>query len=150
MTVWRADDNFSYPMPASILNRFALEIHDGPYEKWPPKSRLIVDGTLTEIHVPGYSLLHQFEIIDGYLLVTDYDCPFEEATDFIFLDRQLKILAHRSIGGSYCSFLLEKIEWLDDNNLIAVFYQDDRWKVSIRHRGRLFSASGISAKRIAQ
>jgi hypothetical protein len=137
-------------MPAAILDRFALETHDGPYEKWPPKSRLIVDGALTEARVPGYSLLHQFEITDGYLLVTDYDCPFEEATNFILLDRQLEILAHRSIGAPYCSFLLEKIEWLDDHNLIAVFYQDDRWKVSIRHRRGLLSGLVISAKRIAQ
>jgi hypothetical protein len=128
------------------INRFALEKHDGPYKKWPLKSRLIVDGVKTETKIPGYSLLHQFETNTGYLLVTDYDCPFEEATDFSLLDREFSLLAHRSIGAMYCSFLLEKIEWLDENNLIATFYQDDHWKISIELFGGLLSQPRISAK----
>ena len=131
-----------------VINRFALESHAGPYEKWPLKSRLIVDGALTKIGVGGYSLLHQFELPDGYLLVTDYDCPFEEATDFILLSRDLHVLSQRSIGGAYCSFLLDKIEWIDARNLIAVFYQDDRWKISIAAHKIPYSRLRISARRI--
>lgn len=130
--------------------RFALETHTGPYDKWPLKSRLIVDGMLTELRIPGYSLLHQFEIADGYLLMTDYDCPFEEATVFILLDRQLQMLTHRSIGAPYGSFVLERIEWLDERNLIAVFYQDDRWKISIAQRGILHQRPRILAEPLKQ
>lgn len=135
-------------MLPSPCTRFALEKHDGPYEKWPLKSRLIVDGAFTKIRVGGYSLLHQFELPDGYLLVTDYDCPFEEATDFILLGKDLNVISQRSIGGAYCSFLLDKIEWIDERNLIAVFHQDDRWKISIVAHKIPFSRLRISARRI--
>jgi hypothetical protein len=134
-------------MPLEIT-RFALETHSGPYEKWPLKSRLIVDGVTTERRVPGYTLLHQFEMADGYLLVTDYDCPFEEATDFILLDRELKARSHRSIGAAYCSFLLERIEWLDEHSLLAMFYRHDHWKITIAPRGIPYLRPRISAKRI--
>ena len=105
-------------MPPSITH-FALESHTGPYENWPAKSRLIVDGALTELRLPGYSLLHQFEIGEGYLLVTDYDCTYEEATNFILLNRSLSMVSSRSISAPYRSFLLDKIEWLDGQNFIA-------------------------------
>src|SRR6266508_3806727 len=41
--------------------RFALEKHDGPYETWPLRSRVSLDGKPTDISLPGYTLLHQFE-----------------------------------------------------------------------------------------
>jgi hypothetical protein len=134
-------------MPRAI-NRFALEKHDGPYEKWPLKSRLIVDGALTKTRVSGYSLLHQFELPDGYLLVTDYDCPFEEATDFILLSRDLRVLTRRSIGGAYCSFLLDKLEWIDEYSLIATFHENDHWRISIGSRSIPYLRPRIFAKRI--
>ena len=134
-------------MPPSITH-FALESHTGPYENWPAKSRLIVDGALTELRLPGYSLLHQFEIGEGYLLVTDYDCTYEEATNFILLNRSLSMGSSRSISAPYRSFLLDKIEWLDGQNFIAVFYQNDRWKVSIARRGIPYLRPQLSIKQL--
>ena len=118
-------------MSSSFCNRFALETHDGPYENWPSKSRLIVDGIVTNQRLPGYSLLHQFALDDGFLLLTDYDCPFEECTNFILLGKILKNRSSRSLGVPYGSFLLEKIEQLDTTQFIATFYTDDPWKLSI-------------------
>jgi hypothetical protein len=135
-------------MPSSTA-RFALESHTGSYENWPAKSRLIVDGVPIDLRLSGYSLLHQFEINHGYLLVTDYDCPYEEATNFVLLNRNLNILSFRSIGAPYCSFLLDKIEWLDEQNLIAVFYQNDRWKISIARRGIPYLRPQLSVKQLA-
>jgi hypothetical protein len=134
-------------MPQSI-SRFALESHTGSYENWPAKSRLIVDGVPTDLRLRGYSLLYQFEIDAGYLLVTDYDCPYEEATNFILLNRSLNILSSRSIGAPYYSFLLDKIEWLDEQNLTAVFYQNDRWKISIARRGIPYLRPQLSIKQL--
>ena len=112
-------------------NCFSLETHDGPYEKWPTKSRLIVDGVMTEQRLPGYSLLRQFALEDAYLLVTDYDCPFEECTNFILLDAAFKKRVSRSLGVPYGSFLLDKIKQIDASHFIATFYTDDRWSLSI-------------------
>ena len=119
-------------MSSSHGNRFALETHDGPYESWPAKSRLIVDGVMTDNRLPGYTLLHQFLLDDGYLVVTDYDCPFEECTNFILLDTKFKTRATRSLGVPYGSFLLQKIERSDDTHFIATFYTDDRWSLTIQ------------------
>src|SRR5206468_5883961 len=41
------------------ITRFALEKHDGPYETWPLRSRVSLDGKPTDISLPGYTLLHQ-------------------------------------------------------------------------------------------
>jgi hypothetical protein len=43
------------------ISRLALEQHEGPYEKWPLRSRLFLDGKPTGLSLPGYDLLHQFE-----------------------------------------------------------------------------------------
>jgi hypothetical protein len=37
------------------INRFTLEKHDGPYEKWPLRSRLFLDGKPTDLSLPGYA-----------------------------------------------------------------------------------------------
>jgi hypothetical protein len=85
--------------------------------------------------VPGYSLLHQFRTERGYLFVTDDDCPMEEVTHFILCDFRFRRVSSRFVGWAYCSFLLERVEWLDPWHLLAVFDHDDSWLVTIRSWG---------------
>lgn len=119
------------------INRFTLEKHDGPYEKWPLRSRLFLDGTPTDLSLPGYMLLHQFETSHGYILVTDYDCPFEEITNFAFISKQsLRLISCRWLGWMYETFILERIEWIDERTFIAVIGGSDHcWRLSIRSWG---------------
>jgi hypothetical protein len=119
----------------TAVNRFALQGHDGPYESWPLESRLIADGMPTKTKLPGYTLLHQFETAGAYLLITDYDCPFEERTSFVLLGKSLRVLSCRALGGWFASFLLQDIEWIDGSHFIAVFNGDDRWRLTIRAWG---------------
>jgi hypothetical protein len=98
------------------ITRFTLEQHAGPYEKWPLWSRLLLDGERTGVSLPGYALLHQFEIPDGFVFATDCDCPFEEVTCFSFVSKQLRLLSRRWLGCMYESFLLERIEWIDERH----------------------------------
>ena len=72
---------------------FSLERHAGPYETWPLRTRLWVDGTPSPLRIPGYALLHQFATPNGHLLVTDCECPFEEATSFVLLDKKSQLLS---------------------------------------------------------
>ena len=108
-------------MNPTTTTRFALEKHDGPYERWPRRSRLFLDGEPTKIFLPGYELRHQFETPDGFLLVTDYDCPFEEITNFALIDRRLRLQSCRWVGWMYETFLLERLEWTDDRTFTAFF-----------------------------
>ena len=116
----------------NVINRFALEQHEGRYETWPLRSRLFMDGKPTGISLPGYQLLHQYETPYGYVLVTDYDCPFEEMTNFVLVSKQLHLQSCRSLGQMYASFLLERIEWLDPSTIIAVIYSGVQFRFTIR------------------
>lgn len=52
------------------VDRFALDTHDGPYETWPSRTHVLVDGVRSALAVSGYVLLRQFETPAAYLLVT--------------------------------------------------------------------------------
>ncbi|MEZ5589305.1 MAG: hypothetical protein R3F53_00730 [Gammaproteobacteria bacterium] len=117
------------------IYRFGLEPHEAPYESWPLRSGLLLDGQKTPLRVPGYVLLHQFETQQGYLLITDCDCPFEEATSFILLSKALRLLACRTLSAPYESFLLERIEWLDASRCRAIFSRNDSWLVTLHSWG---------------
>jgi hypothetical protein len=115
--------------------RFSLEQHAGPYEKWPLRSRLLSDGVRSDTRIPGYVLLHQFATPSGYLLVTDCDCPFEEATSFVLLDKKSRVLSCRTLSIPYGSFNLDKLEWLDDRHARITFWDHDHWLLTIREWG---------------
>jgi hypothetical protein len=117
------------------ITRFTLEKHDGPYETWPLRSRLSLDGKATGISLPGYTLLHQFETSNGYILVTDYDCPFEEITNFALVSRQMRLQSCRWVGWMYETFLLERIEWIDDRTFTAIFCGNLCCRLAIRSWG---------------
>ena len=77
-------------------------------------------------------MLHQFELPAGeYSLITDWDCPFEEAIEFILLDSTLKILAKRKLAVPYCSFLLENLQVLNEHTIHLAFDNKDYWQPSV-------------------
>jgi hypothetical protein len=131
----------------NAISRFSLESHAGPYEKWPLKSRLLLDGSPTGTSLAGYCLLHQFETADGYFLVHDWDCPFEEMTHFTLLDRKLRVLSSRALGGPYASWLLTGFQAIDDSHFEAMF-GDDRWNITIRPWGIRTLYPRITLRRI--
>lgn len=119
----------------NAISEFSLEKHSGPYESWPLKSRLLRHGGPTSLLLPGHSLLHQFRTEHGFLFITDDDCPMEEVTHFVLCDSDLQSISSRFVGWAYCSFTLERVEWVDAQHLLAVFDHDDPWVVTIRSWG---------------
>jgi hypothetical protein len=117
------------------INRFTLEKHDGPYDKWPLRSRLSLDGKPTGISLPGYTLLHQFETSNAYILVTDYDCPYEEITNFALISKQLRLRSCRWVGWMYETFLLDRIEWIDNRTFTAFFCGNFCCRLTVRPWG---------------
>lgn len=97
------------------LQRFALEKHSGPYEKWPARTRVIVDGVLhATLAIPGYDLLRQYETALGFVLITEYDCPFEEAVSITLVAPDLsRVICTSTIGAAYYTFWLDEVEWID-------------------------------------
>jgi hypothetical protein len=78
------------------ISRFSLEEHPGDYDTWPVRTRLLADGTPTSLKLSGYDLRWQFELDGGFLLITDYDCPYEEAYEIYLLSAQLRMRSHHS------------------------------------------------------
>jgi hypothetical protein len=132
------------------IKRFTLERHHGPYKEWPTHSRLFLDGKCIGISLPGYELLHQFETSHGYILVTDYDCPFEEITNFALISKDLCLLSCQCLGMLFGSFLLDRIEWIDERTFIAVLYGEMRWRFTIRSWGIPFIRPCLKMKRLAK
>ncbi|HGL6719451.1 hypothetical protein NTJ56_12620 [Burkholderia contaminans] len=118
------------------IEHFTLETHDGPYETWPSRTHARVNGERCGLTVSGYVLLSQFETPDAYLLVTDYDCLFEEAVTFTLVSKDpLKALARRTIGAMYASCHLDAMTWADDRHFSATFAGiEGRWDFTIRDR----------------
>jgi hypothetical protein len=90
------------------VKMFSLERHSGPYQKWPLQTRLFVDGGDTGQTVSGFVIEGQYKCKAGYLLITSYDCLFEEANTFTLLNDRFETLASVSLGGWYETYLLDE------------------------------------------
>ncbi|KFG93943.1 hypothetical protein GQ56_0128935 [Burkholderia paludis] len=132
------------------IDRFVLETHDGPYASWPPRTHVLVDGMRCGLAVSGYVLLRQFETPAGYLLVTDYDCPFEEAVTFTLVSKApLKVRAQHTVGAMYASCHLDDLTWVDERHFSATFVDvEGRWAFEIRDRAVPFILPGLRVRRV--
>lgn len=80
------------------IDKFAFE-HRAPGRDLDATSTaLLVDGKPVGMALEGVKLVDQFDTGNGYLLVTDYDDPWEEQTVVTLLDAQLKQLAKKRLG----------------------------------------------------
>lgn len=87
--------------------RYSLSRHPGPYADWPATTPLLEHGRLTGARVPGYCLEAQYDTPLGVLLITSYDCPFEESNAFLLLGDGHVELARTELLVPYGSMLLE-------------------------------------------
>lgn len=119
------------------INCFSLRFPSGERDSWPERVQLRADIKTTSLTVSGYALLHQFETSHGFVLVTDFDCPYEEAVCFTLIDKSLaKIESERCVGSPYGSYWLQRIVWRDDRHFTASFKNEsDQWEFSIRSWG---------------
>jgi hypothetical protein len=123
------------------IDRYSLEPHAGPYSSWPLDSALRVNGTLTQARVPGYVVEAQYETSLGDVLVTSYDCPFEEASVFVLLDRSYAIVSRAKLVVPYGSFLLHA-HWPMDASTVGLHYYGDMfYTLRVVARGGLFGCS---------
>jgi hypothetical protein len=105
------------------IDRYRLQPHDGPYKSWPTTSLLRVDGQQTGARVPGYVIEAQYESSLGDLLITSFDCPFEESNSFVLLDQAYSLIAQTELLVPYSSFLLHE-HWVIDASTIGLHYHE--------------------------
>lgn len=90
------------------------------------------DGRDTGSAVPGFVLLHQFRVGVETLLITDWDCPYEEATEVMLLDAAHRLVARRSFGAMYSSWALREVEVVDATRLRLDFHGGPRVRIAVR------------------
>ena len=100
------------------VHRFELAKHEGPYESWPQTTELIKDGVATGKRIPGYIIEAQYAHTNGFLLVTSWDCPYEEAQSFLLLSHELDLLSEETVGGAYASVGLEGHEPVNEDTVM--------------------------------
>lgn len=120
------------------IDEYRLDRHPGPYASWPQDTPVYKGGWDTGIRVPGYVLDAQYRTPLGDLLVTSYDCPFEEASTFILLDPQTGILARADLAAPYDRYLLVG-HWPIDSDTLALHYAETLfYRLSITAPGGWF------------
>lgn len=130
------------------ISDFNLERHDGPYHTWPDATRLFFQERDTGRKLRGFTLEAQFRVDNRYLLVTSYDCPFEELTRFYLLDDRFRTLGHVWKGWAYTSWLLKAITPESPATFIVEFCGAEEWRLTVRRTRRLGVGRLLSLKRM--
>lgn len=124
-----------------------LEEHPGPYEAWPQSTRLLRDGVDTGARVHGYALLHQFAVPGGrFLLITDYQCPWEEETEVLLLDENLSLLSRMHFGLPWGFFSVVGATVVDQHTLDMTFSGRASWRVTMIGKRRWLFGSLLQAR----
>lgn len=97
------------------------------------KSNLLHNGANTGYAIHGFQLMQQFELPHYYLLFANYDCPFEESCEITVVNRELKPVAHKSIGAWYSSFWLESVEHIDNDTFKLIFNEDTEYQLLVNY-----------------
>jgi hypothetical protein len=100
-----------------LVKLFSLERHGGPYNLWPLQTKLFADCTDTGQTVSGFVIEAEYQYAAGYLLVTSYDCLFEESNTFTLLNNRFETVATKDLGAWYETFWLEKHTPTSENSL---------------------------------
>ena len=119
------------------IHCFSLARHSGPYEEWPELTALLRDGVPTGAEIPGYVIEAQYRCEHGLLLITSYDCMFEESNDFLLLDDDHRILARKSLMVPYGSFLLNAHWPVSPHSLRLHYYTRLFYVLTIKPPGGL-------------
>ena len=86
--------------------------------------------------IPGYELLRQYQTDLGFVLITNYDCPFEEAVSITLVAPDLsRAISTGTIGAAYYTFWLDEVEWIDaDHFRLTCEDAVGDWLVTLRAR----------------
>jgi len=121
------------------ITNFSFKPQPGPYETWSLCSELIKDDKRTGKYVPGFVIGAQYAYKDLYLIVTSWDCPFEESQEFILLSKDLTVLCKKHIGHIYSTILLEDHEPVAEDEVL--FHCNDDIDILVTIKSGLLHSS---------
>ena len=100
------------------ISKFSLKQQSSPYEAWQLKSELWVNGEPTGKFIPGFVIEAQYSFKDYYLLVTSWDCAYEESQEFLLLSNDLEVLSKKHVGEIYSTVCIEYHEAVTENQVL--------------------------------
>lgn len=118
------------------IDRYHLPAQAGTAQETPLTSALWVGGRPTGEHVPGCAIEAQYATPLGDLLVTSYDCPFEESNSFVLLDAAARTVARADLAVPYGSFLLNEHWPLDETTLVLHYHERLFYTLAVAPAGR--------------
>lgn len=121
------------------ITRFSFKPQPGPYETWSLCSELIDGNKPTGKFIPGFLIGAQYAYKDLYLIVTSWDCPYEESQEFILLSRDLTVLCKKHVGHIYSTILLEDHEPIAEDQ--ALFHCNDDVDILVTIKSGLLHSS---------
>ena len=121
------------------ISSFSFNTQPGPYETWSLCSELIKDGKRTGKYVPGFVIGAQYAYKDLYLIVTSWDCPYEESQEFILLSKDLTVMCKKHIGHIYSTILLEAHEAVAEDQVL--FHCNDDVDILVTAKAGLLHSS---------
>ena len=123
-----------------IIDSFTIETHEGDYENRPLKSALYFNGEKLSVKVSGYVIEKQFELPNYFLLLVNWDCPFEEGCEIVVLSKGFKIVGNYSFTPFYHSYLLTSFSEISPNQYKLVLNDLDCFELIINYpKRRLFN-----------
>lgn len=107
---------------------------------------LYVNQQDTGVSIAGVQIEAQYRCqlpngAQGYLLLTSYDCPFEESLEFSLLDDEFGLVTTASLAREYASLLLYAHWPMAENRLRLHFYNQLVVDLVIEPRSYWFSLS---------
>lgn len=86
------------------IDKFAFEQRAPGQDLDATSTSLLVDGKPAGVAIEGLQIVDQFDTGRGYLLVTDYNDPWEEQTVVTLLDAEFKQVAKKRLGRFFYVF----------------------------------------------
>ena len=113
------------------VTRFEIKTPAGEDDKKPKKSKIFFDGRDLARKVWPSNIRAQFQIGDKFLVVADFDCPFEEITYCFLFDSNGGYLGKKRFGFPFNWYLLEKVEVLKSGAVLLQFFAKGSYEVSV-------------------
>lgn len=131
-------------------DKFSIQQHEGKYEDWPLKSSLYYDAEDIKLKVPGFVIEKQFELSNYFLLLLNWDCPFEEGCEIIVLNKSYKVVGSHSFTPFNNSYLLSSIKELSLNHYKLVFNDADCFTLTITYPKQTLLSKVVSVSKLTK
>jgi hypothetical protein len=109
--------------------RYALQTVHGDNEK--PKSIITINDVASRSPISGCIIDKVFPMQDGWIVITNDDCPFEESLNITYLNSKLEILDEVTIGWMYATGSLKNFEIVGADTFQFNFFANENWFVKV-------------------